>query len=159
MPTIKYLGVEIDVRPGTASSGEVAHATIDGERRCFLGGESEARRFLRERRWGHVYGPRQATWEVLLLDSGSSTTVYSGARARETEAYFVGRRVRTTRVEHCPVPGCDGHGEITEPGGRRRFVTHRPCPRHVLAIAVIELEGAVPEEREEPNPDALRRAS
>lgn len=144
MPTVKYLNHEIRVDPGGSSRGEVAWCVVDGERRCFLGGEEEARRFLRERRMGPRFGPRAATWSVELLDSGSSTHVATEARARETMHYFAGRPVRMSRVELCPVPGCDGHGTVTEKLRSGRY-GDRPCPQHAPIVEVVEAEG-VPEE-------------
>lgn len=145
MPTVRYLGHQIEVRPGTRTSGEVAFVRLpelNGNQRCFLGGEAEARRFLRERKMGPVFGPRAASWEVRCLDTGSSTIVWSAESARETRDYFAGRPVRVTRFEFCPVPGCDGHGEIGE--RRHGFVVHRPCPRHEPRVEIVEFEG-VPE--------------
>ena len=139
MPTVSYLKHEIRVDVGTSSCGEVAWCVVDGKQICFLGGEAEARRFLRERKMGERFGPRQATWSVELLDSGSSSVVYTAARARETAAYFAGRPLRVVRRELCPVPGCDGseRGEIKE-RTRRGFWVDRPCPCHVAPVEIVE---------------------
>lgn len=140
MPTITYLKHEIRVSPGTSSSGETAWVVVDGALRCFLGGELEAKRFLRERKLGQHAGPRAASWSI-ELESGSSTQVGTAERAADTAAYFraQGTPHRVVRTEHCRHPGCDGSGEINERQRSGRYV-QRPCPRHEAPVEVIEVD-------------------
>lgn len=137
MPTITYLKHEIHVDPGTRSSGEVAFVAVDGARRCFLGGEREARRFLRERAMGEHHGPREARWWV-ALDSGC-TSSYSGAEVARSDAAYYRAQGMPHRLGYtllCAHPGCDGRGEIGERGARGA-VWHRPCPRHAEPEDVV----------------------
>lgn len=138
MPTLTYLKHQIEVHAGTRSSGEVAFVVVDGAQRCFLGGEREARRFLRERAQGEHYGPRAASWGIALRSGCSST--YTGEQvARSDAAYYRAQGMSYTLgyTLHCSHPGCDGRGEIAERGARG-MVTHRPCPRHQEPVAVVE---------------------
>lgn len=135
---VSYLKHEISVVAGGRSSGEVAHVVVDGARRCFLGGLDEAKRFLRERKAGPHYGPRQASWGI-YLDGGSSSHYASRERAVETCHYFAreGMSFRLVRSECCAHPGCDGYGEVSE-RGRRGFTVQRPCPHHVDITDTVE---------------------
>ena len=77
------------------------------------------------------YGPRQASWEIVWSDSSGTTVVSTLGRARATLANFH-REGRTgtptiTRVEYCPVPDCDGHGEITRRTRRHTVVSRSTC--------------------------------
>jgi hypothetical protein len=142
MPTVKYLGTEISVRPGNASTGETAFVGTGPTLRCFLGGLSEAKLFLRERKNGPHYGPREASWEV-LLENGSSTMCRDRAAALSSFDYFVrdGRTPRLIRHEHCAHPGCDGHGDITyKPRGWKSWTT-RTCPLHTERESTVEMGG------------------
>lgn len=145
MATITYLKHTIEVTPGGRSHGETAHVTIDGERHCFLGGETEARRFLRERKLGPHYGPRRASWYVRLQGSICTSTYYTHACALSAVAYHEreGQLCTLVRVESCPFPECDGYGEVSE-HGKRGMVTHRPCPQHVAIEEVTEIECPLP---------------
>jgi hypothetical protein len=136
VPTVTYLGVEIVVRAAQSDYGEIACVKLDGEDHCFLGGEPEARRWLRERRYGARTGPRPATWWI-ELDSGCVASYSTHAAALGDSGYWQreGRTHKLVRVEYCRMAGCDGHGTISEHGRR-----NRPCSRHEDAEQVVELD-------------------
>lgn len=137
MSVTKYLGTEI-----THSVGDHAAAFIDdenGRRRCFLGGLSEVKKYLRERSYGQHAGPRQSTWEIVLR--GGCCSMYgTHAAALRDFAYYVQQgcheKVTLVRIEYCRHAGCDGHGEI--PSRRGNYTTRRPCPQHEERVEVVE---------------------
>lgn len=140
MPTITYLKHEISISPGSNS----AHVVVDGARRCFLRGLDEAKRFLRERKIGPYFGPRQARYEI--VEDGERprvlTSCVNRAIADSTLAYYRADAERpptfVRRTEVCPVPGCDGYGEISE--RVRQHWTTRVCACHVEAQVYDERE-------------------
>lgn len=145
MPTLSYLKHQIHVTPGTRSSGEVAFVEVDGAQRCFLGGEREARRFLRERAQGEHYGPRSASWGIRLA-SGCSSSYMNAEGARSDAAYYRAQGMSYTLAYTllCSHPGCDGSGEIHERGARG-MVVDRPCPCHQDPVLVAVEEWRAPD--------------
>lgn len=138
---VVYLKTEIDVRTGAhgEETAFIHDELLAGNLRCFLGGLAEAKTFVRERKYGPHYGPKVATWSVTLPDSGCITTCRDRQSALGTVAYFLGhgRAPALTRTEHCPHPGCDGHGEISKRQKSGRYV-QRPCPQHVEPESIVE---------------------
>lgn len=134
---VTHLKHEIEVHPGTASSGETAFIKLDGELCVFLGGLAEAKWFLRERKAGPHYGPRAVSWHT-TLDSGCCASYHNEAAARRDVAYFrlCDRKVVLSYTEHCPYPGCDGYGDVVE--RRLRGCTRtRPCPQHSEPVECV----------------------
>jgi hypothetical protein len=136
---VAYKGVEIVVRTGSHGE-EIAHAVVDAEQRCFLGGLAEAKQFLRERAYGALSGPRAASWWI-DLDSGCSASYSLAENALSDSAYWIreGRAHKLWRRELCRQPGCDGSGEVSARFGGR-YYSHRPCPRHEEPVDVLELD-------------------
>lgn len=131
MSAVTYKGIEIRTFDHDGS----AFATIGGKQRCFLGGLSEAKRFVREAALPPPSGPRDATWEVRWSDAAPyACSMYASRNAAIAELrYYQGHnrdaQPTVTRTDLCRYPGCDGRGEVAE-RTRGIMVKHRPCPHH-----------------------------
>jgi hypothetical protein len=92
-------------------------------------------------------GPRSASYEI-RLDGRSYASSSSNTRASALSEldYWAreGRLAVLFRNEFCPVPMCDGYGEIHIPRrGRQIFGTTKPCPCHVPMETVEEARTAM----------------
>lgn len=142
MTAVKYRGVEVEVRAG-GSGGEAAFATLDGERFCFLGGLAEAKVVIALRRAGPYLGPRRDSYEIRLDGrTYASSSGMSRENAYQELDYWrrEGRRAALVRTEHCPEPGCDGHGQVSYQRRGSKWVSHRACANHREPEEVIEAE-------------------
>lgn len=142
MPTTKYLGHEINTYVRDHGQ-ETAHAIVDGKPMCFLNGLAEAKRFIREAKAGEHYGPKPASWQITLENSGCVAMYGRESVARSDAAYYLadGRTIELSMCELCAYPGCDGHGTVGESARGRR--TERPCPRHAAPITTVLETGDV----------------
>ena len=79
--------------------------------------------------------PRTVSYEIRLDGRAlANSTIGKRENALSELDYWAreGRAAVLYRNEFCPVPGCDGHGEIFLPArGRQVFGTTKPCPCHV----------------------------
>lgn len=96
------------------------------------------------------HGPRDASFEVVLTDTGGSTCALSEAHARLDAAYWEreGRPYKVLMHLACVYPGCDGGipgsrgrpGRVTLPRKRgRMFADSVECPQ----CAVLGVPDAV----------------
>jgi hypothetical protein len=91
------------------------------------------------------HGPRIAAWHIQWSDSGCTSTYRKRADALAELAYFAreGRAATptVTRTEFCPVPGCDGWGNVWK-RGKGGVGRDCDCPSHVPHTDIVEtLEG------------------
>jgi hypothetical protein len=89
------------------------------------------------------HGPRIATYLVVYTRPNASVGSMSHTRALAhwSHAYYTANGytdARIERTEFCPMPGCDGYGNVSTRKRRSHAGVQTPCKSHVEPVTTIE---------------------